>query len=141
MSRTSQFNTTTLRLSQTELAALLDASDSKVHLATLSDKFGTLGIVGVVVSHRADGRLVFDDVVMSCRAMGFGLERQLIRGPIDEDRDITTAIGRYVATTRNSPCASLFADSGFIQGDGDEWILELDGALPTVPEWLHVERV
>ncbi len=140
MTRTNQFNTTNLQLARHQLAALLKDPNVTIHLATLGDKFGQLGIVGVVITHAGEGQLVFDSVIMSCRAMGFGLERLLIRGPIDAACEARTAIGRFVPTARNSPCASLFKDSGFEPGDGDEWTLDLGDSLPDIPEWLAVDR-
>lgn len=140
LSRTNQFNTTTMRLTLPALAALMEADDHAVHIATLSDKFGNLGIVGLVIT-RCDGdELVYESVVMSCRAMGFGLESLLVRGPMDEAGEAKRAVGRFVATERNSPCASLFREAGFAQQDGGEWTLDLGSAVPMIPDWLNVER-
>ena len=80
LSRTNQFNTTTMRLTLPEVAELIESKDATVHLATLGDKFGKLGIVGVVITRRTDGVLTYDSIVMSCRAMGFGLESLLLAG-------------------------------------------------------------
>jgi FkbH-like protein len=140
LSRTNQFNTTTTRLTVSELRALLERSDTSINLATLSDKFGKLGVVGVVITRETDSRLIYDSVVMSCRAMGFGLESLLLRGPIDSAHAATTAVGRYIATARNSPCANLFKDAGFEPGSDGEWTLDLSRRLPDVPDWLGVER-
>ena len=138
MSRTNQFNTTTLRLTKSEVADLIRSPDTDVWVATLSDRFGDLGLVGVVITTRELKRLVFDAVVMSCRAMGFGLENLLLRGPIDAADGPTQAVGRFVATERNSPCSGLFAGFGFTPGPEGNWTLDLDGELPEVPEWLTV---
>lgn len=140
LSRTNQFNTTTMRLTLPEVAELIESKDATVHLATLGDKFGKLGIVGVVITRRTDGVLTYDSIVMSCRAMGFGLESLLLRGPIDAARGVERAVGRYVPTARNSPCANLFRDAGFGQGPVGEWRLELSRGLPEVPDWLRIER-
>jgi FkbH-like protein len=139
VSRTNQFNTTTPRLGRPELAALLGASDQTIYVATLGDKFGELGIVGVVITRCTESRLIYDAVIMSCRAMGFGLESLLIRGPIDSANDVSTAVGRFTPTERNSPCAGLFREAGF-EAAGDEWTLDLRGPLPHVPDWLTVVR-
>lgn len=138
MSRTNQFNTTTLRPTKAEVADLIRSPEADVWTATLSDRFGDLGLVGVVITSRRSKRLVFDDVVMSCRAMGFGLENLLVRGPIDASADCAEAIGRFVATDRNSPCAGLFRDLGFEQQADGNWRLALHGELPEVPDWLMV---
>lgn len=134
--RTNQFNTTTIRRSRAELAALIADPDWQVYVGTLADKFGRLGIVGVSIVHRDGDQLIFDSVIMSCRAMGFGFERVLLRGPIDAQTGCRAAIGRYRPTERNRPCAALFSDAGFAASEDGEWRLDLGGALPEIPDWL-----
>jgi FkbH-like protein len=138
--RTSQFNTTTVRRSRQELAALLDDERHHVFVGTLGDKFGDLGVVGVTVVRREADVLHLDAVIMSCRAMGFGFERVLVRGPLDAlAAEATSVVGRYVPTARNGPCASLFADLGFSAVDAATWRLDLrTDALPEVPDWLRI---
>jgi FkbH-like protein len=136
VARTTQFNTTTLRRSRAELAAFLEASDRTAYVASLLDKFGDLGIVGVVLVTRDGHELVFDSVIMSCRAMGFGLETVLLRAAIDAEPAAQRALGRYLPTDRNCPCAGLFAGAGFTQISDREWSLELSGELPEIPSWL-----
>jgi FkbH-like protein len=138
VARTSQFNTTTRRRSRAELAAFLEAPDRGAYVATLSDKFGGLGIVGVVLVCRDGHELVFDSVIMSCRAMGYGLETVLLRATIDAEPPAPRALGRYLPTERNRPCAGLFPGAGFRQVSEMEWALELSGELPEIPSWLEV---
>jgi FkbH-like protein len=140
--RTNQFNTTTIRRSRAELAQLLDSTDHEIYVGTLSDKFGDLGIVGtVIVSTLDQGELRFDSVIMSCRAMGFGMESVLVRGPLEQS-DRGLAVGKIVPTERNGPCASLFQNAGFSirddQGEEREWVLDLEQGIPEVPPWLTV---
>src|SRR5206468_2096228 len=72
--RTNQFNTTTVRHGKPRLQAFLDDANTAVYVASLADKFGAIGLVGVVIVERRGGDRVFESFVMSCRAMGFGLE-------------------------------------------------------------------
>ena len=136
--RTSQFNTTTQRRSRAELVDFLEAPGRAVYVASLSDKFGELGMVGVVLVIRKETELVFDSVIMSCRAMGFGLETVLLRAVIDAGPPAQRALGRYLPTERNRPCAGLFAGAGFERVGDTEWLLELSGELPEIPAWLEV---
>jgi FkbH-like protein len=138
LSRTNQFNTTTLRLSKYELAALIESHEASVWVSTLADKFGKLGLVGAVITHHAGSDIVFDSVVMSCRAMGFGLESLLVSGPLRAAQGASVAVGKFIPTERNSVCSSLFSSLGF-EPDGDgRWILRLNDGAPTVPDWLTV---
>jgi FkbH-like protein len=138
LSRTNQFNTTTLRLTRAELGSILREPDRRAYVATLEDRFGKLGTVGLVLVTIAQSTLIFDDVVMSCRAMGFGLEAVLIRGPFELDRQLQRARGQFIRTERNSPCASLFKDSGFRSDDNGWWTLESEKDLPQIPDWMDV---
>jgi FkbH-like protein len=138
--RTNQFNTTTVRRSRAELQELMDSADHEIYAGTLSDKFGIMGIVGVVIVSTLGEELIFDSVIMSCRAMGFGFESVLVRGPL-EHSDKRRAIGRIVPTERNGPCASVFKDAGFSQHNAHEWVLDLARGIPDVPPWLTVSAL
>lgn len=141
VARTNQFNTTTVRRNRAELTSIMQAPDAALLAGTLSDKFGDLGIVGVSIVHKDDSELVFDGVIMSCRAMGFGFESVLVRGAIDAVPGVDTALGLFVPTDRNRPCARLFAELGFQDcGEGRFW-LALDGELPEIPDWLAVSAL
>ena len=140
VARTNQFNTTTIRRDRAELAAIMKDPDAALLAGTLSDKFGDLGIVGVSILHREGSEIVFDGVIMSCRAMGFGFETVLVRCAIDAMTESTSALGLYVASERNRPCAGLFVELGFTEfGDGRFRImLDGDAPAPAVPDWLTV---
>jgi FkbH-like protein len=134
--RTNQFNTTTRRRDTAEIKDLLTSDAHHVYVATLRDKFGSLGVVAVAIFDRA-GRL-FDSVIMSCRAMGFGLEFALLRTVMDAAGP-GPFHGEFVATDRNGPAAELFAQAGFVQDRGSVWSLPSGSAGPQVPSWLNRE--
>ena len=46
--------------------------------------------------------------------------------------------GRFVATDRNVPAASLFADCGFVAKGACDWTLEHGPQDPVVPAWFVV---
>lgn len=138
VNRTNQFNTTTIRYSLSELAELVADDTRDIFVATLADKFGSLGVVGVAITRMEGGALHYENIVMSCRAMGFGLESQLVRGPLDERAGVRQAIGRYIPTERNGPCADLFATHGFAETAPGHWLLDVTSAKPAVPDWLTV---
>src|SRR5262249_9698834 len=102
--RTNQFNTTTIRYSKPELEAFLAGGRHGVYVAALSDKFGSVGLVGVVIVERQGDERVFQSFVMSCRAMGFELERLMLRLVLEaEESGAARFVGRFVPTDRNTP--------------------------------------
>lgn len=141
ISRTNQFNTTTIRYSAAELRRLTEAPDYRVYVATLSDKFGSLGIVGTSICRLDADTLTYESVVMSCRAMGFGLETVLVAKPLSELPDIRNAVGKFVPTERNNPCASLFLDCGFEGAEDGSWRLDLKKGAPVYPDWFAFEEL
>lgn len=138
VNRTNQFNTTTRRYTPAELSDLIRDEDRDVFVASLSDKFGSLGIVGAAITRVEGDAIRYENVVMSCRAMGFGLESQLVRGPIVARADVRRAVGLYVPTPRNGPCADLFSRHGFTESAPGEWTRDLSEPTPALPEWLEL---
>jgi FkbH-like protein len=134
--RTNQFNTTTRRRSRSELVELLESGQHRVIVAGLRDRFGDLGIVGVViVDYSRPGFADIDSFVMSCRAMGFGLE-YLVLNELTSARPDLVWTGAFITTDRNGPAAELYPGAGFTrESNGRVWTLEPDAARPQRPSW------
>jgi FkbH-like protein len=139
--RTNQFNTTTRRHSRSELVAMLASADHRVVVAGLRDRFGDLGVVGVVLIDRSHpGVADIDTFVMSCRAMGFGLEYLLLNELTSGHPDLEWT-GRFIQTDRNGPAADLYSGAGFAQGsDGELWTLAPGAQRPQRPSWFGASR-
>jgi FkbH-like protein len=134
--RTNQFNTTTRRRSVAEIKLLISSDTSRVYAASLRDRFGSLGIVAVVIFDEANR--LFDSVIMSCRAMGFGLEFALLRAVMDMAGPGSFR-GVFVATDRNGPAAGLFEQAGFHRETENTWLLPSASPRPEVSGWLTRE--
>lgn len=134
--RTNQFNTTTRRRSAAEVSALLDSSTHELFVASLGDRFGELGVVAVAIAARLPGGEVeIDSFIMSCRAMGFGLEQYMLA-------DVTQRLGApryvapFVASERNGPAASLYPGNGFTESEPGLWTLGAEDR-PERPSWFE----
>jgi FkbH-like protein len=135
INRTNQFNTTTRRRSRSEISALLSSSRHAVYVTSFRDRFGDLGLVAAVIIERTGNDLVvFDSVIMSCRAMGFGLEKLLVRRTLDAE-PAHSYCGLITPTERNKPAAGLFRDMGFNETADGAWILGSGAQAAPVPEW------
>jgi FkbH-like protein len=138
--RTSQFNTTTIRYTKQELRALLAADQKAVYVATVSDKFGCLGLACAVVIARQGSNRVFDAFVMSCRAMGLGLERLMLRLVLDAETDgAARFVGRFIPTERNTPAKDLYSSAGFARLTETDWVLGVAASRPDKPDWFCVQ--
>jgi FkbH-like protein len=136
--RTNQFNTTTIRYSRRELTELVTSKDHRVYVAELADKFGNLGIVCAAVLRRHDATCTIESFVLSCRAMGFNLERLVMSLLVQKECGASCRlIGLYFPTDRNTPAKDLFKSCGFA-ASGDEWLLHPGSPAPDVPPWFTV---
>jgi FkbH-like protein len=134
--RTNQFNTTTRRRSAAEVDALLSSESHELFVASLGDRFGDLGVVAAIVTARGtDGEVEIDSFIMSCRAMGFGLE-QFALAEVTRRLDAPRYTARFIPTDRNGPAAGLYPSNGFTETEPGLWTLEA-GDRPERPAWFR----
>lgn len=78
--RTNQFNFSTRRRNEEEIKAILGGGSRKCFTVEASDRFGTYGIIGLVILESAGGRLVVDTFLLSCRILGRNVEDVVLSG-------------------------------------------------------------
>jgi FkbH-like protein len=127
--RTNQFNFTTRRRTAQELKSSL-ANGANVFRVRVSDRFGDYGLVGAIVAQNTGTTLLVDNLMLSCRVLGRGVEHAMLRrlGELAEELGLQDVSLPYIATVRNIP-AVAFADS--IAAEFAERVPE--GALYRIP--------
>ena len=75
--RTNQFNFTTIRRDESEMAALVRDGHHDVLIARVRDRFGDYGIVGLLIAEPRGDALVLDTFLLSCRVLGRGVEHRI----------------------------------------------------------------
>ncbi len=138
LNRTNQFNTTTIRYSKSEIRNLFQSKSHRIYITELADKFSDLGIVGLVIIEQKADTSIFDSFIMSCRAMGFGLEQLMLRLVLESDKNSNKFIGRFIPTDRNTPAKDLFSGNGFQPLSSNEWFLEDPNSWPEKPPWFTI---
>ncbi len=76
--RTNQFNVTTVRRSESEIQQLIDSDTFKALTVSVKDRFGDYGLVGAVLWEEHQECLKIDTFLLSCRALGKGVEHQML---------------------------------------------------------------
>jgi FkbH-like protein len=143
--KTNQFNLTTRRYSEGEITALAAGGDSEVTRLSAADKVSDLGLVGVAITRYQGDVAEIDSFLMSCRALGRGLEDGLLHIVADSARrrGAATVRGVFRKTRKNDLCADFYERNGFARTestpDGSVWELAVDRPLPEFPAW--IERV
>jgi FkbH-like protein len=76
--RTNQFNVTTLRRSEAEIRHLCHSGRLECLVVEVSDRFGDYGLVGVLLFRAGPEALEVDTFLLSCRALGRGVEHRML---------------------------------------------------------------
>ncbi|KXV23049.1 HAD-IIIC family phosphatase [Gluconobacter japonicus] len=116
VNKSNQFNLTTRRYAQEELAAIMQDDASAGIWFRLTDRFGDNGLIAVViVRDQPDTALEIDTWLMSCRVLGRGVEEATLEVIVAEaqKRGKTSLRGVYRPSAKNSMVADLYARLGF----------------------------
>jgi len=128
--KTNQFNLTTRRHSEGDVRRLL-AHEQTLHLALrLRDRFGDYGLIGVVLGvplKEEPTTCRLDTWLMSCRAIGRGVEDFTLNRIADSARALgyRALLGEFFTTAKNAPVADLFPRLGFAPTGEQRFRLEL----------------
>lgn len=76
--RTNQFNLSTIRRSETEIQQMINSPDVFCSIVTVKDRFGEYGLVGVLMYKQSKNNLEVDTFLLSCRALGKGVEHEML---------------------------------------------------------------
>jgi FkbH-like protein len=117
ISKSNQFNLTTRRYSEAEIAAMQSNADVFAIQARLEDIFGDNGMISAVICRQAGPSWEVDTWIMSCRVLGRRVEEALLQYLVQQARlrGISEIIGRYIPTARNGLVRDHYAGLGFTQ--------------------------
>ncbi|MES9544136.1 HAD-IIIC family phosphatase [Actinomadura sp. NPDC000600] len=118
--RTNQFNLTTRRLSQGEVAAMATDPDTSVLTVRAADRFGDNGTVGAVFLRRRGDELHIDNFLLSCRVFARGIEQACMSAVLLHARatGASAVVGTYVPTPRNAGARDFYPRQGFRRDGG-----------------------
>ncbi len=131
--KSNQFNVTTRRYTEGEIANLSRDPDHITLYGRLSDRFGDNGVVSVVIGEIRGNELHIDLWIMSCRVLKRDMEYAMLDALVDaaRERGISEIFGYYFPTQKNGMVKELFGKFGFDKVSGDEsgntvWKLAVD---------------
>jgi FkbH-like protein len=145
--KTNQFNTTTRRYTEQQIADLAQDPDWQVISLRMSDRFGDNGLVGVAILHHRGEVSEIDTLLMSCRVIGRTVENAMLAMLAQEARECGSQRlqGWFLPTKKNVPARDFFAINGFKplreQEDGVLWELDLSETIPAAPTWIRCQAL
>jgi FkbH-like protein len=113
--KTNQFNLTTKRLSEQDIANLI-ATGAKVYAFGVKDKFGDSGITGMAIIIQDGNRADFHSLLLSCRVLGRNLEFAFIYSLIRDmkEQGMEWVDGHFIRTPKNAQVENLYETLGFV---------------------------
>ncbi|WP_385907530.1 HAD-IIIC family phosphatase [Terrabacter sp. GCM10028922] len=140
VNKTNQFNLTTIRRDDAQVAALVASADHRVYAAEVSDRFGGYGLVAVAVVECNDDAWDVETFLMSCRVLRRGVEDAILQCVADDAvaAGATRLRGSYRPTAKNSQVSTFYPDRGFTTIAEGRFEAPLPLAL--VPDHVTVRR-
>lgn len=122
INKSNQYNLTTRRYTETEIAALEERPEVLGLQVRLADIFGDNGMISVVIC-RPGGACCWDidTWLMSCRVLGRGVETMVLRAILEHARaaGVEKLQGTFRPTERNKLVVDHYAKLGFNQTGGE----------------------
>jgi FkbH-like protein len=146
IAKSNQFNLTTRRYSQNELAAFEAAPDVETLQVRLEDMFGDNGMISVVICRKCGQFWDIDTWIMSCRVLGRGVEQAVLGILVERARAAGAheLRGTYLPTAKNALVREHYRKLGFARmGESSDgattWSLRLNNFVPfDVPIKCHI---
>lgn len=122
--KTNQFNLTTKRYGLSDVSRFYQSPDYYVLTCSVKDKFGDMGLVGVIILHNLEQTAYIDTFLMSCRVMGRRIEQQMLQEvqSICKKNQLHQIYGCYRKTAKNQPVKEIYEQFGFSFVEESEWL-------------------
>jgi FkbH-like protein len=141
INKSNQFNLTTRRYTEADVARFEADQDILTLQVRLRDKLGDNGMISVVICRYTDrDAWEIDTWLMSCRVLGRRVEEAVMRELLDlaKRRSVARLHGLYIPTDRNKLVEQHYGKLGFrlvdTRDDGaTEWELEVATAKIEIP--------
>lgn len=139
INKSNQFNLTTRRYTEAEVAELEANPEAFTLQVRLEDKFGDNGMISVVICRPADAGRTWeiDTWLMSCRVLGRRVEQAVLNRIAEAARGagVQALVGRFLPSGRNGLVRDHYPGLGFApmasdQAGGTLWRLPLDTFEP-----------
>jgi len=143
--KTNQFNLTTRRYTETQIAEMVKQPDWHIFSIKVHDRFGDHGLVGVAITHDAGEQCEVDTFLLSCRVIGRTVETALLAHLAESarQRGRNRLVGWFLPTKKNAPARDFYQQHGFerqeTNGAGSLWTLDLKSSTLRSPDWIKLK--
>ena len=125
--KTNQFNTAFLRLSESDVQRKMSEPAHYAISIQLQDRLSDSGIIGAVFMHCEQDTLFVDEICISCRALGRGLENLMINETL-----------RAITKQSISKIAIAFSE-GSRNKPAKDWLKIFSNQIPTHNKFVYID--
>lgn len=143
LKKTNQFNTTTRRHSESQIAQFLTDPSFDVYAARVSDRFGDNGLVGVCITRCEGDVREIDTFLLSCRVIGRKVETAILSFLAEDtlSRGMRRLEGWFLPTPKNKVSAGIYKEHGFElvreTEEGCLWSFDVRNQSIACPRWME----
>ncbi|MBA2654577.1 MAG: amino acid adenylation domain-containing protein [Gammaproteobacteria bacterium] len=149
MQRSNQFNFNKWspeECTEVRLRNLINTQGYKCLVVDVNDTYDNYGLVGLMLYHYSNGFLLVEAFVISCRALGKGVEHEMLK---EFSKILVTSNQKQVyilfkATQKNAPASKFLTEIGFKleKSEGNETIhsIPIEVAATASPRWEKAEE-
>jgi FkbH-like protein len=145
INKSNQFNLTTRRYTEQDVAAVMDDPTTFGLQLRLLDRFGDNGVIAIVIGRLQENKdLLIDTWLMSCRVLGRQVEPTTLNLIAAEAQRLgaRNLIGEYIPTRKNAMVKDHYVKLGFTATEttadgGSRALLSLAAFTPT-PTFIYV---
>jgi FkbH-like protein len=115
INKTNQFNLTTRRYTEDQVAAMASSPDWWCRWFRLADRFGDHGLIGVILARKGPSEWRVDTWLMSCRVLGRQMEDFMCARLLSaaQREGATAVVGEFIPTEKNAVVSGLYGRLGF----------------------------
>ncbi len=145
--KTNQFNLTTRRYSEQQIAEMASRPGWHVTSLRVRDRYGDHGLVGVAITADEGDACEIDTFLLSCRVIGRNIETALLCHLAEgaRSRGRKELRGQFLPTKKNAPAKEFYAQHSFTRTAADDngslWRLDLTVKRIECPEWVKVRTL
>lgn len=143
--RTNQFNTTTIRYSESEVQRLLHMAEGRSLVVEVRDRFGDYGTAGVIIYRAGASALMVETMLLSCRALNRGVEHRMLcaLGEAAQRSGIERVDVRFIPTKQNLPAQNFLESVGvqFKEPSGEGYVYRIPAKVAATVVYSPVAKV
>jgi FkbH-like protein len=136
--RSNQFNLRTIRYDESQIERMVASERHHCFALSLEDRFGSNGLISVLIAEQRGDELFIDTWLMSCRVLKRGVEQLALNTLAAAARrgGAKRLVGEYIRTAKNELVQHHYRSLGFTEHEG-RWVLEVS-AFDELPHHIRL---